>query len=100
MIGHRLPNLSSIPGGVRDFSLIWQCPDWFWVPPSLLRGGYQGAFSLGESDRGMNLSTHLHLVCSLGMYGIVPYVFRAWYFINQKDSCTYFTFTFSAWKFC
>ena len=72
MIGHRLHNRSSIPGGAKDFSLFLLCQDWFWGPPSLLCGGYQGLFLLGESDQSTNLSIHLLLVWSLGMYGIIP----------------------------
>jgi len=38
------------------------CPDGLWVPPNLLCNGYRGLFPREESDRGVKLTTHLHLV--------------------------------------
>jgi hypothetical protein len=45
-----------IPGRNRDFSLLSQCPDWLWGPPSLLHNDYEG------------LTTHLHLMQVIRMH--------------------------------
>jgi hypothetical protein len=37
-------------------------PERFWCPPSLLSNGYQGLLPWGWRDRGVKLTTHLHLV--------------------------------------
>jgi hypothetical protein len=39
-----------------------QRPLRLWGPPSLLSNGYRGLFLRGQSSRGLNLTTHLHLV--------------------------------------
>jgi hypothetical protein len=41
--------------------LRWR-PYQLWVPASLLSNGYWGLFNRGLSGRGVNLTTHLHLV--------------------------------------
>jgi len=42
-----------------------------WGLPSLLSGGYRRPFHRGQSERGVKLTTHLHLVPRLRMRGAV-----------------------------
>jgi len=37
---YEMSQQNSIPGKGKDSSLL--CPDWLWVPPSLLSNGYLG----------------------------------------------------------
>jgi hypothetical protein len=65
-------NLGSIAG--RDtivFSSL-KCPDWLWVPSSLLLNVYQGAFHKVESGPDVKLTINLHLVSDLRMVGVIP----------------------------
>jgi hypothetical protein len=49
-------------------------PDRLWHPPSLLSNGYQTLLSRvkRQRDRGVKLTTHLHLVPKLRMRGAIP----------------------------
>jgi hypothetical protein len=53
---------SLIPGRGWEFFPLPLRPEWFWAPPSLLSNEYEGLFPWGQSDRGVKLTTHLHLV--------------------------------------
>jgi hypothetical protein len=54
-----------------------------WVP---------GALSLGQSVRGVKLTTHLHLVSRSRMRGVIPplpqYVFMEWYLAKHRYNFT------------
>jgi len=76
--------LASIP---RIFSPSRQ--DRLCGPSSRLSNAYGGTPSLGgSSDRGVKLTTHLHLVPTFRMRGAIPpfsqYVFKAWCLIKQE----------------
>jgi hypothetical protein len=62
----------SSPGRVWEFFSSPLRPDRLWDPPSLLANEYQGLFSWGYSDRGVILTTHLHLVPRSRMCGATP----------------------------
>jgi hypothetical protein len=47
---------------VQDFFFAPRRPDRLWGQCSLLSNGYWGPFPQGWSDRGVKLTTHLHLV--------------------------------------
>jgi hypothetical protein len=58
------------------------CPDWLWVPPSLLSNGYWELFPWVWGSKGMKLTTH-HLVLRSRMRATVPplpNVFMLWDF--------------------
>jgi hypothetical protein len=61
----------SIPGRGNDgtFSSLQPHPDQHWGPPSLLPNKYQELLVQEYSGWGMKLTTHLHLVPKLRMYG-------------------------------
>ena len=48
-----------------------KCPDWFWGPSSVIRGGYQGVKPPGER-RCVTLTNHFHVMPLLRMSGDVP----------------------------
>jgi hypothetical protein len=57
------------PSAVFSFS---KSPGPLWGPPSLTLNGNGGLFTaLGESDRGVNLTTHFHLVPRLRASGVL-----------------------------
>jgi len=62
------------PMAVRDkivFSSL-KCPDWLWVPSSLLLNVYQGPFPKAESGPDVKLTINLHLVSDLRIVGVMP----------------------------
>ena len=65
-------NLGSMAG--RDIIVFnsLKCPDWLWVPSSLLLNVYQGPFPRAESGPDMKLTINLHLVSDLRMIGVMP----------------------------
>jgi len=59
-------------------------------------GANPASYPVGTGDsQGMKLTTHLHLVPRLRMYGVVlpipQYIFVAWYLLKHRE---YLTFTF------
>jgi hypothetical protein len=62
--GHR----GSILDGA-EISSSPQCPHRLWGPLSLLSSGYRGFFHWVQSDRKLNLITHLQLIPMLNMHG-------------------------------
>jgi hypothetical protein len=75
----------SISGRGKRFFSSPQHPDRPWSPPSLLSNGYWWLFPRMWSGRGVNLTTHLHLVPRSRMVNYTstsPYVFTAWWLIN------------------
>jgi len=62
-------------------------------PIQWVRGG---ALSWGQSGRGVQLTTHLHLEPRSRMSGAIPplpqYVFIEWCLVRQKGNFTYFKF--------
>jgi len=58
-----------------------------------------GSLSQSKSGQGVKLTTHLHLVKRLRIYGAMPLlpqcVFKAWYLVKYRDSFTFiFTCTY------
>jgi hypothetical protein len=71
--GYGWDGRESIPGRSKIFSSSPQCPDRLWSPSSLLSNGYWGLCSLGWSDQGVNLTSHLYLVMRSRMVELYPH---------------------------
>jgi hypothetical protein len=67
LTGYELESRGSIPSRNKIHSFTSQRPDRLWGPSSLLTNGYRGFFPMGKKGRGVNLTTHLHLLPRLGM---------------------------------
>jgi len=55
-------NLGSIAGRDKIVFSSLKCPDWLWVPSSLLLNVYLGPFPTVESGPDVKLTINLHLV--------------------------------------
>jgi len=67
-----LKNLGSIAGRDKIVFSSLKCPDWLWVPSSLLLNVYQGPLPKVESAPDVTLTINLHLVSDLRMVGVMP----------------------------
>ena len=65
-------NLGSIAGRDKMVFSSLKCPEWLWVPSSLLLNVYQGPFPRAESVPDGKLTINLHLVSHLRMVGVMP----------------------------
>jgi len=61
--------ISSTVGRVEKLVCSPMCPDQPWIPPCLLPNGCRGLFSRGQGGRKVKLTTHLHLLPSLRLFG-------------------------------
>jgi len=65
-------NQGSIAGRDKIVFSSLTCPDWFWVPSSLLLNVYRGPFPMAESGPDVKLAIYLHIVSDLRMVGVTP----------------------------
>jgi hypothetical protein len=82
------------PAETGDF-LFSITPDRLWYSFSLPFNVYWRLFNCGQSIRGVNLTTHFHVVKRLRIRGVIPpppHAFTAWCLIKHRDNLI---FTFS-----
>jgi hypothetical protein len=65
--------ISSTAGKVEKLVCSPKCPDRPWIPPCLLPNGCQRLFFRRQSGLKLKLTTHLHLLPRLRMYGAYTY---------------------------